>query len=288
MIQRLTLIGAGLIGGSFALALRAAFPGLQVTLFDHNAEHAAQAVAQGLGQRAATSLADAVLHADLVMLAVPVGALPALFADLAPLLDAHTVLTDVGSTKADVLAAAAAALGAALPRFVPGHPISGAERSGPGAAQAGLYRGRRVVLCPSDVTDPSAIALVQSLWERTGAEVHVLTAAQHDAVFAAVSHLPHLLSFALVDALAARDNGALLFSYAAGGFRDFTRIAASHPAMWRDIALANRDALLAELDAYQAALARLRAQVAEGNAVELEATFQRARAARVRWGQEHS
>lgn len=280
------LIGAGLIGGSFALGLRAARPDLQVRVFDHHPDHVSQALACGIASLAAATLAEAVAGAQLVVLAVPVGALPALFAELEPWITPGMVITDVGSTKADVCAAARVALADRMPAFVPGHPIAGAERSGPAAATSRLFDGRRVVLCPQDETDPAALSLVQACWEACGATVHRLPADQHDQVFAAVSHLPHLLSYALVAEFAGRPDGALLFSYAAGGFRDFTRIAASHPAMWRDIALANQQALLGELDAYVAALQRLRQQVAERDGAGLFALFDAARTARVRWGEE--
>lgn len=284
-IKTLALIGAGLIGGSLALALRARLPDLQVRVFDLVETHSRAAVQLGIATQACGDPASAVRGADLVVLAAPVGALPALFATLRPHLADHAIVTDVGSTKANVLVAARQELGSAFSRFVPGHPISGAERSGPSAAQPDLFRGRRVVLTPVVETDASALARVTQVWESTGASVFLLEAAQHDAVFASVSHLPHLLSFALVDELAARPDAALLFSYAAGGFRDFTRIAASHPDMWRDIALDNRDALLAELDAYLGAVQTLRDRVAAGDGPALHACFDRARVARLRWAE---
>jgi prephenate dehydrogenase len=166
---------------------------------------------------------------------------------------------------------------------VPGHPISGAEKSGPLAARADLFKDKRVVLTPVAETDLTALEKVKSLWEQAGAEVHMLDAAQHDRVFAAVSHLPHLLSYALVEELASRPDADLIFSYAAGGFRDFTRIAASHPTMWRDISLANREALLKELDAYSLKLDELRSALAKGDGPALLTLFQRAQIARTNW-----
>jgi prephenate dehydrogenase len=280
----LALIGAGLIGGSFALSLRQCYPALQVRVYDRDPGHAAAAVALGIAHQAGATVAEAVRGARLVVVAVPVGAMPAVFAELPACLASGATITDVGSTKGEVIAAARATLGTCFGRFVPGHPISGAEHSGPAAARAGLFQGKRVVLTPEVETEQAALAEVARWWKACGAQVHQLRAAQHDQIFAAVSHLPHLLSFALVDEFAGRPDAATLFDYAAGGFRDFTRIAASHPAMWRDIALANREALLGELDAYLAAVSRMRDQVATADGAGLFAAFERARAARVRWG----
>jgi len=192
-------------------------------------------------------------------------------------------VTDAGSTKADVVEAARAALGTRFADFVPGHPIAGSEQSGPGAARADLYRGKRVVLTPQDETRADAVATVRALWEAAGAQVETLGAAQHDRIFAAVSHLPHLAAFALVDDLAQRADGDTFFRFAASGFRDFTRIAGSSPEMWRDIALANREAVLAELDAYLASLQALRSAVSAEDAEALLAIFSRAREARNHW-----
>jgi prephenate dehydrogenase len=281
----IALVGAGLIGGSLALALRRCQPELEVRVFDRDPGHSAAARRIGIATRVCADLAAAVEGAPLVVLAVPVGALPEVFAALASCLGPDAWVTDVGSSKCSVIDAARGALGSAFARFVPGHPISGAERSGPEAADAALFVGRRVVLTPTSDTDPRALATVRRLWELVGAEVGLLDPAQHDRVFAAVSHLPHLLSYALVEELAGRGDAQLLFSYAAGGFRDFTRIAASHPGMWRDIALANRDAVLSELDVYLQALQRLRHALAAGDGAALQATFERARAARLRWAE---
>jgi prephenate dehydrogenase len=168
-------------------------------------------------------------------------------------------------------------------RFVPGHPIAGSEQSGPAAARADLYQGKKVVLTPEADTDAGAVASVRALWQATGAQVETLEAGLHDRVFAAVSHLPHLAAFALVDELARRADGDTFFRFAASGFRDFTRIAGSSPEMWRDIALAKREALLAELDAYLSALEAVGDAVADSDADALLEIFSRARAARERW-----
>jgi len=204
-------------------------------------------------------------------------------ARIAPYLGPETLVTDGGSTKADVAAAAYAAFGERVGQFVPAHPIAGTENSGPAAARADLYREKKVVLTPLPENPVINVARVRSAWEWCGAVIHELTPAEHDRVFAAVSHLPHLLSFALVHDLALRDNRDLFFSFAASGFRDFTRIAASHPEMWRDICLANRVALLEELDRYRAQLDELRDALQRGDGAQLEATFDVARAARRAW-----
>ena len=193
------------------------------------------------------------------------------------------MVTDAGSTKRDVSLAAQRILGARISQFVPGHPIAGAEKSGAAAATAELFRGKRVVLTPSPGVYPKYFELVQSAWECCGARVDMMSAEAHDRVFAAVSHLPHLLAYALVHEFAARDNADELFNFAAGGFRDFTRIASSHPEMWRDICIANRAPLIAELDAYMATLLRLRTLLAATDGDGLEAVFAAARNARDAW-----
>lgn len=282
-IARLAVIGVGLIGGSCALALKAAGACAQVVGAGRNAENLRRARELGILDDIAPSAAAAAQGADMVLVAAPVAQYPALFAEIAPALGPQAVLTDAGSTKRDVVTAARAALGAALPRFVPGHPIAGAEASGAAAARAELFRGRQVVLTPLEDTAPEAIARVEALWTACGARVVSMRPEAHDAVFAAVSHLPHVLAYALVHEFAHRENAAQLFDHAAGGFRDFTRIASSHPEMWRDIALANRDALLAEIDRYGTALAGVRALIEAGDGAGLERVFAGARAARDTW-----
>jgi prephenate dehydrogenase len=207
----------------------------------------------------------------------------ALLDAISPYLQPGTVITDAGSTKSDVVAAARAALGDKIAQFVPGHPIAGREQSGPEAALADLYVGKKVVLTPLPENPPLLVEKVASAWRQCGALIQQLTAQEHDAVFAAVSHLPHLLAYALVDDIAARPDADRLFQYAASGFRDFTRIAGSSPEMWRDIALANRRALLAELDAYLVQVTQLRNFLDKNNGVALEALFGRAQHARQAW-----
>lgn len=281
IVDTLAIVGTGLIGGSFALALKQAGAVRRVLGVGRNP--ARLTIAREL------ELIDGVANyaqagqADCILLALPVGETEAVLRQLAPHLKSGAIITDAGSTKANVIKAARTVLGARLVDFVPGHPIAGSERSGPGAARADLYQGKKVVLTPLAETREAAIETVKALWLATGAQVETLDAAQHDRVFAAVSHLPHLAAFALVDELAQRDDGETYFRLAASGFRDFTRIAGSSPEMWRDIALANKTALLSELDAYVAALQSLRAAVSSDDAARLLEMFTRARTAREHW-----
>ncbi len=281
IVDKLALVGTGLIGGSFALALKQAGVIREVLGVGRNPARLTVARELGLIDRA-VDWAEAG-QADCILLAMPVGETEVVLKKLAPHLKDGAIVTDAGSTKADVVEAARAALGIRFADFVPGHPIAGSEQSGPGAARADLYQGKRVVLTPQVETRADAFATVSALWEAVGAEVETLDAVQHDRIFAAVSHLPHLAAFALVDDLAQRADGDTFFRFAAGGFRDFTRIAGSSPEMWRDIALANRGALVTELDAYLDALQILRQAIDAGNADALLKIFSRARSAREHW-----
>jgi prephenate dehydrogenase len=280
---RVAVIGVGLIGGSFALALKAAKACAQVVGVGRSKANLDAAVARGVIDVAASDVAQAAQGADLILVATPVAQVADVFGALAPVLAPGALVTDAGSTKRDVIAAARAGLGARIAQYVPAHPIAGAEHSGAAAAKADLFLGKRVVLAPLAENTPQSVARVAAAWQACGARVANMTAEEHDAVFAAVSHLPHLLAFALVHELAERPNSAQLFGYAAGGFRDFTRIASSHPEMWRDICVANRDALLLELERYGAQLDSVRALLAHGDAAGLEEVFAKARAARNRW-----
>lgn len=285
-VGKLVVIGVGLIGGSFALALRAA--GRVGTVVGVGRSRANLDTARELAiiDRAVAPHGDwaaEVTDADLVLLAAPAAQYPGLLAAMAGRLGPRTIVTDAGSTKQDVIMAARSALPGALARFVPGHPIAGTEHSGAAAAFPALFRDRNVVLTPLPETDPAATATVAGLWEACGGRVRLLEPAAHDRVFAAVSHLPHLLAFGLVEAFAARPDADDIFRFAASGFRDFTRIAASSPEMWRDISLANRDALLAEVVAFRAQIDRLAAMIAAGDGAGLEAAFARARTARRDW-----
>ncbi|MQY50374.1 prephenate dehydrogenase/arogenate dehydrogenase family protein [Rhodocyclus tenuis] len=280
---KVLVFGVGLIGGSFALALKAAADVDEVVGFGRSLASLRQALALGVIDRVGANAAQEAVDADLILLATPVGAMAEVLTRIAPSLGPQAIVTDAGSTKSDVVAVARAALGEQFARFVPAHPIAGAENSGAAAARQDLFAGRKLVLTPLPETSPTALARVRDAWALCGADVRELTPERHDQIFAAVSHLPHLLSFALVHDLAQRDERDLFFTYAASGFRDFTRIAASHPEMWRDICLANRDALLGELDSYRAELDRLRAALAAGDGARLEAVFDVARTARRAW-----
>ncbi len=283
MIERLVIVGVGLIGGSFALALRQAGQVRHIVGVGRSQANLRTALERGVIDEIADSAASAVRGADLVLLALPVGAMPALLREIAPHLSSDCIVTDAGSTKQDVVAAAKAGLAEKFKQFVPGHPIAGAENSGVTAARADLYRGRQVVLTPLAENAAAMVERVAALWQACGAGVAQMNPEAHDRIFAAVSHLPHLAAFALVDDLAGRSEADTYFRYAGSGFRDFTRIAGSHPEMWRDIALANREAVLAELEAYIAELEQIRGLLARGDAAGLEAIFQRASHARNNW-----
>ena len=290
--DKLVIFGVGLIGGSLARALRERGGPEQragrIVGVGRTRRSAERAVELGVVDDVASlgddgEIAAALAGADLVVLAAPVAQTEPLLARIAPLLDARTIVTDAGSTKSDVVAAARAALGERAAQFVPGHPIAGRESSGVEAALPDLYVGRNVVLCPLPENRPADVARIDAMWSATGARVSTMSHEQHDRVFAAVSHLPHLLSFALVERILNAPDAALKFFFAAGGFRDFTRIAASSPEMWRDVCLANRDALVEELDGYTTVLAQLRAAIVAGDGATLEAVFARSREARTQW-----
>jgi len=281
---KLALIGVGLIGGSAAAAWRAAGAVSQVAGFDIDPTAAERGRARGVLDARAGSIAEAVGDADIVLVAVPVLAMEGVFREIARHAGRGAVITDVGSTKASVIEAAGAAFGAGerLARFVPGHPIAGRELPGVESADAQLFRGKLVITTPTSVTDPDALARVESLWQQAGARVARMDATDHDRIFAAVSHLPHLLAFGLVASIASEADGDRKMEFAGAGFRDFTRIAASSPAMWRDVCLANRSTLGAELQRYRDLLARLQTAVDAGDAAFLERTFAAASAARRR------
>lgn len=227
--------------------------------------------------------AAAVQDADVVMLAVPVGRMGQIMQTIAPKLAPHTIVTDVGSTKQSVIALARQHLAAHLPRFVPGHPIAGAEKSGVKAARGDLFKTRNVVLTPIAETEPAAVESVAALWRGLGAQVSQMPATLHDEVFAAVSHLPHVLAFALVDYIAQQSNAEQLFGFAAGGFRDFTRIAGSSPEMWRDICVANREAVAAQIGAFEQVLGHIRLLVENSDGAALQQLFSRARDTRQKY-----
>jgi prephenate dehydrogenase len=283
--RNIILIGTGLIGASFALALKLALkkaaPLTAIIGVDRNL--AALEEAKSRGAIDVIGALDDIADAALVVIAIPVRQMPALFAAIKPHLSAHTIVIDVGSTKQDVVAAARAALGEKASQFVPCHPIAGREQHGPMAAESDLFVGKNVIVTSLAENSAEALSEVRALWQSLGANVIEMPAAAHDAIFAAVSHLPHMLAFALVDELASRQNAKTLFEHAASGFRDFTRIASSSPEMWRDVALNNRDALLAEMDAYLAKATKLRDALAASDDAALLQLMQRAQTAREQW-----
>lgn len=283
-MNKIVIFGVGLIGGSFALALRKESAVREVVGFGRSSLN--EAIRLGIIDRAGEDVAREVGDADLVLIATPVAQTGEICKRIAPHLGAGTVVTDGGSTKGDVVASARANLGDKIAQFVPAHPIAGAEKSGPSAATSELYVGKRVVLTPLPENTAAVVARIRGAWEECGANVSELTPEQHDEVFAAVSHLPHLLSFALVHDLALRDNKEQLLSFAASGFRDFTRIAASSPEMWRDICLANRKALQKELLQYANELYGLYQALEQGDAAKLEQVFSEARKVRSTWQQQ--
>ena len=282
-IDRLVVIGVGLIGGSLALALRAKGLVGEVVGIGRGRHNLDEALRLVIIDRVAKDYASAISDADVVLIATPVAQFPAVLAQIAPHLGPRAIVTDGGSTKQDVIAAARSALGGKFKQFVPGHPIAGTEHTGAGAAFPELFRNRKVVLTPEAETPPDALARVREMWESTGATVVDMPAERHDAILAAVSHLPHLLAFALVEELALRPDAPDYFRFAAGGFRDFTRIASSSPEMWRDIALANRATLLEELRRYRGQVERLEQLVSAGDSNALIQLFATARDARNDW-----
>jgi prephenate dehydrogenase len=284
--NKVVIFGVGLIGGSFALALRKADALDEVVGFGRSMATLEQAKQLGILNRIGHDVAQEVCDADIVLLATPVAQMTDIFTRIAPHLGAHTLVSDGGSTKSDVVAAARAHMGDKIGHFIPAHPIAGAEKSGAAAALADLYQGKKVVLTPLPENSKESVARIRKAWEICGAVVSELTPQQHDTVFAAVSHLPHLLSFALVHDLAQRDNRDQLLSFAASGFRDFTRIAASSPEMWRDISLANREALLQEVKRYADELYVVYQALENNDAAKLEEIFSLAREVRSTWTQQ--
>lgn len=283
MIKRLCVVGVGLIGGSFALGLKQAGLVGQVVGVDQDTANLELAISRGLIDEGTTSMEEGLKNADCVFFAVPVGVMPSIFLQLAPLWQNDVIYTDSGSTKSDVLDAISHALGYMPPNFVPGHPIAGAETSGASAAKAALFQGRRVILTPTEKTAQPALNAIRNLWEGIGARVSQMEAGHHDEILAATSHLPHVLSFVLTAMLGRHDEKQDIFAYAAGGLRDFTRIAGSDPAMWRDISLANRDQILPLIEEYCAALGDMAQMIKDGDSDRIEQLFADARHARQRF-----
>ena len=282
MIKRLTVIGVGLIGGSLARALRRAGGVGHVAGVGRSLADLELAEQRGIIDAYTTNAAEAVTQADMVVIAVSVAASGEIFNTVRSALPASAVITDVGSAKGSVVAAARTALGDRFPRFVAGHPIAGTEHSGAGAAFVDLYVDHKVVLTPEPDTDQDALAQVGAMWTAVGADVISMPVDAHDRALAATSHLPHLLAFNLVDMLAQHEDGESIFDFAAGGFRDFTRIASSSPQMWTEIALANRDAVLASGRDYAERFEALLLALERGDSEALLAIFESARHTRNR------
>jgi prephenate dehydrogenase len=283
VIRRLAVIGVGLIGGSLARALRSAGAVGEVVGCGRSAANLERALELGVVDRWSQDPAQAVVEADLVFVAVPLGTMGQVFAAIRDTLAPGAVVTDGGSVKGSVVADARAAFGRVPPGLVPGHPIAGTEHSGVEASFAELYQGRRVILTPLPETDAAAVDRVSAMWQACGAQVTLMDVGHHDEVLAATSHLPHMLAFGLVDALARMRENDEIFRYAAGGFRDFTRIASSDPVMWRDICIANREPLWAMLGRFGEEMKDLAETIRRGDAARLLEIFARAKAARDRY-----
>ncbi len=279
-IKKLCIIGVGLIGGSLALSLKKSGSVGTIVGTGRNQENLNDALELNIIDHATQDVTEAVADADVIVLSVPVGATESVCRQIKNSISDGAILTDVGSTKTSVLKQIERCFGQIPPWFVPGHPIAGTENSGARAAFADLFNNRRVVLTPLKNTDPDAVKTIRAMWEVTGAEVEMLDPQLHDEVLAHCSHLPHVLAFALVDYLAADSKSEAIFRFAAGGFEDFTRIAASDPQMWSDICLGNREAILQSLDGYQAKLDELRQLLLQGEAEELTSLFRRAKTTR--------
>jgi prephenate dehydrogenase len=281
--ERLALIGCGLMGGSFALALRQAGLVQHVCGYSASEGSRAKALQMGVIDQTCTSVGEAVQGADLVLLAVPVAATPSCLQQMQPAVRSDALVMDVGSTKADVVAAALATLGERLNCFVPAHPIAGKEVAGIAHADAALYQARQVILTPLTETPANQTARARQVWQALGAQVIELSPQDHDAAFAAVSHLPHLLAFAFINAIAQQAEGAQYLSMAGTGFRDFSRIAASAPEVWRDILLANQTQVLHQSKLMRQALSEFEQAMHSGDALRLEALIQNASLVRSQW-----
>lgn len=285
ILKKLVIFGVGLIGGSVALALKKQHPALHIVGIGRDQAHVETALNLGMIDEASQDLASTLHCADVVLIAAPVAQTPNILKSIVPHLDKQTVITDVGSTKTDVIHHAKTILGEQYMQFVGGHPIAGAEKSGAAAAMIDLYQDKNVVLTPTEETPDWVKQTAVQLWQDCGAVIHMMNANAHDEIFATVSHLPHLLAFALVEDMANHQNAEQLFHFAASGFRDFTRIAGSHPEMWRDISLANQPALLAALDRYQATLNHMKALLENHDGAGLQTLYEHASKARNQWAE---
>ena len=278
--NKICIYGVGLIGGSLACAYKKANSNVQIVGLGRNTEKLKQAQSLGVIDTFSTSATEALVDVDLLVFAMPVGSMLAAFENVKDCLNDQIILTDVGSTKENIISDFNQVLKSFSKNFVPGHPIAGIEKSGVEAAFAELFLQRRVILTPTEFTDTAATKRVSDLWQACGAEVVEMTAAHHDDVLAATSHLPHMLAFSLVDTLAQMNDKSEIFKYAAGGFRDFTRIASSSPEMWQDICLANSDALVKVINQFQTDLTVLTKAIESGDTDSILNTFSRAKKAR--------
>ena len=283
MIRRLCIIGTGLIGGSLARDLRRLGAVDEIVGSSRRVANLERAVELGIIDRFETDAARAVAGADMVVVAVPLGAITAVFERVRDTVGHDAAITDVGSAKSSVVAAARSVLGPRLPQFVPAHPIAGTEHSGVEASVQRLFEGRRVIVTPAAETDARALVRVSEMWKAVGAEVIEMDIAHHDEVLAATSHLPHMLAYTLVDVLGGMKERAEIFRYSAGGLRDFTRIASSDPQMWHDICLANRDAMVEALDRFGSELDQLTDAIRRGDGEFVRLVFTRARSIRDRY-----
>lgn len=280
VINTLAIIGVGLIGGSFALALRASGMAKHISGYGRNEANLKKALQLGVIDHYSLDIKEVVKDADLIFIAVPVGHFESILKKIKDVIKQDVIITDGGSTKCNVIKAAEAVFNELPVNFVPGHPIAGTENSGVEASFSALYQDHRVILTPMPYTSPHAIEVVSELWKSAGAQVVIMDAEHHDQVLAATSHLPHLLAFSLVNTLTTLDEKQEIFDNAAGGFRDFTRIASSDPAMWQDICLANKEALLEHLDHFTDDLAQLRTALENSDGDFLKQTFVRAKQSR--------
>jgi prephenate dehydrogenase len=283
-INKLVIVGLGLIGGSVAKALRARQAVKRITACGHRESSLKTGLQLGIIDEYKLDLHEALRGADVVIVSAPTLVAEQILVEVLKHADATTLVTDVASVKGNLLRAVEQQFGKVPANYIPGHPIAGSEQSGVTAAKADLFINHRVILTPNEHSDARLLKLAELIWQVAGAEVINMSVAEHDAVLASTSHLPHVLAYTLVDALASQPRGEEMFRYAAGGFRDFTRIAASDPTMWHDISLANREALLPAIDAFTAHLALLRKAIADADGKTLMTTFERAKHARDRFG----
>ena len=285
MLNKLVIIGVGLIGGSFALALRKAGLVRHITGLGRSRENLQHALELGILDEATDNYSQALEKADLVLLAVPVGQTAGILERINPYLESQTIISDVGSTKQDVIAAARSSIPGHFKNFVPAHPIAGAELSGANAANADLFRDKDLILTPSDETDNDALENIKKLWQGCGAHISLMQPYQHDEILSKISHLPHILAFALMNILSSGNDNDLywLHKFTGGGFRDFTRIAGSSPEMWRDICLANRELLLEQINTYQNELTRMHEMLEDNDGAALEKSFLNAQVTRLKF-----